>query len=110
MSERDHQKLLAGYNLPHTVNGQALKLLNWTAQAETIVECLRAADRAEGFVLGLDTIKALNAASIEVLYLAFEHAAIPWWLELDLDLDFSPAGASLHFIRLQVVSLSPKKL
>ncbi len=86
MSDRHHQQLLAGYNLPHTVHGQALKLLSWINQAETIVECRRAADRAEGFVLGLETIKALNAPSIEALYLAFEQAATLRGVVLEMDL------------------------
>jgi hypothetical protein len=33
MSDRDHQESLATYNLPHTVHAQALKLLDWIAQA-----------------------------------------------------------------------------
>ncbi|WP_460118996.1 hypothetical protein [Pseudomonas sp. S2_C03] len=66
---------LAAYNLPHAIHEQALKLLANIAQARTAADCHRAADRAEGFGLGVETVKALNAASIEALYLAFEHAA-----------------------------------
>lgn len=66
---------LAAYNLPHAIHAQALKLLGAIAQARTATECNRAADRAEGFGLGLETVKALNAASLEGLYLAFEHTA-----------------------------------
>ena len=36
---------------------------------------------AEGFVLGLETVKALNAASIEGLYVAFDNAATARRLE-----------------------------
>lgn len=70
-------------NLPHAVQAQALKLLGRIAQANTLAECQRAADRAEGFGLGLETLKALNAPSIEALYLAFEHTATARQLELE---------------------------
>lgn len=66
---------LAAYNLPQGIHAQALKLLSNIAQARTAADCQRAADRAEGFGLGIETVKALNAASIEALYLAFEHTA-----------------------------------
>ena len=65
----------AALNLPHAIHAQALKLLANIAQARTAVDCHRSADRAEGFGLGIETIKALNAASLEGLYLTFEHAA-----------------------------------
>jgi hypothetical protein len=64
---------LTALNLPHAIHAQALKLLGNIAQARTKADCTRAADRAEGFGLGIETVKALNAASIEGLYLAFEH-------------------------------------
>jgi hypothetical protein len=35
---------------------------------------LRAADRAEGFVLGIETARALNPDNIESLYLVFDRA------------------------------------
>jgi hypothetical protein len=66
---------LSALNLPQGIQAQALKLLGAIAQARTAADCTRAADRAEGFGLGLETVKALNPASIEGLYLAFEHAA-----------------------------------
>ena len=58
-----------------------MKLLGNIAQTRTATDCHRAADRAEGFVLGLETVKALNAASIEGLYLAFDNAATARRLE-----------------------------
>jgi hypothetical protein len=51
------------------------------AEASTTDDLLRASDRAEGFVLGLETVKALNAASIEGLYVTFENTATTWQLE-----------------------------
>lgn len=66
---------LAVLNLTQAVMTQTLKLLARIAQARNADELWRASDRAEGFVLGLETIKALNAASIEGLYGAFDNAA-----------------------------------
>jgi hypothetical protein len=60
---------------------QALKLLERIQQACTADELFSAADRAEGFVLGLETVKALNAASLEGLYVAFDNAATARRLE-----------------------------
>ncbi|MQT97754.1 hypothetical protein [Pseudomonas helleri] len=75
--------LLAALNLPSTVHAQALKLLGAIAQARSAADCNRAADRAEGFGLGLETVKALNPASIEGLYLAFEHTATARFVVLE---------------------------
>ncbi|MFJ2320268.1 hypothetical protein [Pseudomonas sp. NPDC087817] len=59
---------LAALNLPNAVEVQTLKLLNQIALAHTADDLFRASDRAEGFVLGLEAVKVLNAASIEGLY------------------------------------------
>mgnify|MGYP001039742185 CR=1 FL=1 len=83
MAGTDGQDPFAALNLPHGVHAQALKRLGQIAHARTAAELQRAADLAEGFGLGLETVKALNAASIEGLYLAFEHAAIARGLELE---------------------------
>ena len=72
---------LAALNLPHAVQAQALKLLGRIQQAHSADELWRASDRAEGFVLGLETVKALNDASIEGLYVAFDNAATARRLE-----------------------------
>lgn len=72
---------LAALNLPHAVQVQALKLLARIRQAHSADELCRASDHAEGFVLGLETVKALNAASIEGLYVAFDNAATARQLE-----------------------------
>lgn len=66
---------LATLNLPEAIRVQATQLLGAISQARDLSDLLRAADRAEGFGLGLETVKALNPASIEGLYLAFEHTA-----------------------------------
>ncbi|MDO9345198.1 MAG: hypothetical protein Q7T99_17125 [Pseudomonas sp.] len=72
---------LTGLNLPEAMLEQAVKLLRGIQQADTADEMGRAADRAEGFVLGIETVRALNAASVEGLYLAFDNAANAWHRE-----------------------------
>ena len=75
MTARDEHDPLAALNLPSQVRSRAVRLLVAIDQARTVADCVRAADRAEGFVLGLETVRALNASSIEGLYLVFEQAA-----------------------------------
>lgn len=75
MSVHDMCDPFTALNLPHAVQAQALKLLNRIQQAHSQDDVRRAADRAEGFVLGVETVKALNPASIEGLYLVFDNAA-----------------------------------
>jgi hypothetical protein len=52
---------LAPLGLPAAIRAQASKLL-------------RAADRAEGFALGIETLRALNPGEVEGLYLVFDRA------------------------------------
>jgi hypothetical protein len=63
MSERDRHDPLA-----------ALNLLGAIEQARTKTEVWRAADRAEGFALGVETLRALNPSDNERLYMAFDQA------------------------------------
>ena len=75
MTGHDQHDPLTTLNLPAVMRTQALKLLERIQQARTADELISAADRAEGFVLGLETVKALNTASLEGLYAAFDNAA-----------------------------------
>lgn len=77
--ERDDP--LAALNLPNAVRARTLTLLNAIAQARTTTECTRAADRAEGFVLGIETVNAQSSASLEGVYMAFDNAATARRLE-----------------------------
>lgn len=72
---------LAALHLPPAVKAQTLKLLAQIAQARTADDLFRAGDRAEGFVLGVETVKALNPADIEALYVLFDNAATARRLE-----------------------------
>lgn len=71
-------------NLPTSVQAQATKLLHAIQGARSMIDLQRAADRAEGFGLGIETLRALNPNSIEALYIAFEHAATARQMELEL--------------------------
>ncbi|WP_124403708.1 MULTISPECIES: hypothetical protein [Pseudomonas] len=44
-------------DFPQAVHVRALKLLNSIAQASTVADTLHAADRAEGFAFGIETVK-----------------------------------------------------
>ena len=75
MSGDDGHDPLASPNLPAAIRAQALTLLERIQQARTADELFRASDRAEGFVLGINTVQALNPADIEALYRVFDNAA-----------------------------------
>ncbi|WP_256677724.1 hypothetical protein [Pseudomonas sp. PB103] len=79
--EDSPEKALVALDLPHPVESEAQRLLQQIAQAHTVEDLSRASDRADGFVLGLETVKVLNAASIEGLYKTFEAAATARRLE-----------------------------
>ncbi|WP_339439673.1 hypothetical protein [Pseudomonas sp. EA_15y_Pfl1_P104] len=66
----------AAFDLPSAIHSQAMKLLERIKQAHTPDELWRAAERAEGFALGIETVKALNAASQEALYIVLDNAAM----------------------------------
>jgi hypothetical protein len=74
---------LAALNLPQALGAQALKLLGAIEQARTQTEAWRAADRAEGFALGIETLRALNPRDNEQLYMAFDQALQLRLLELE---------------------------
>lgn len=67
--------VLAALDLPPAVKIQTLKLLARISQAASPDELWRASDRAAGFVLGLETVEVLDAASIKALYEVFDGAA-----------------------------------
>lgn len=66
---------LSALDLPPAVKVQPLKLLARISQAASADELWRASDRAAGFVLGLETVEALDAAGIKALYDVFDSAA-----------------------------------
>ncbi|AHZ72654.1 hypothetical protein OU5_5575 [Pseudomonas mandelii JR-1] len=65
---------LTALNLPEAIRVQATKLLGAITQARDLSELLRAAGRAEGFVLGLETVYPLTIVDVENLYVVVEAA------------------------------------
>jgi hypothetical protein len=62
-------------NLPTAIRAQARQLQAAIGGARSLDELRRAADRAEGFVLGLKTVRALKPIDVENLYVVFVSAA-----------------------------------
>lgn len=60
--------------LPTMVRAAALKLLASVQIADNVQALRLAEQRAEGFVLGLETASAYRAETIETLYIGFEQA------------------------------------
>ncbi|MCF7532056.1 hypothetical protein [Pseudomonas petrae] len=69
--------------MPAAVQQELDLLLAAIKCATTGDEAERAGMRAQGFVLGVERLKALQPASIEALYLAVEHAVELRTSELD---------------------------
>ncbi|MCO7568357.1 hypothetical protein NJH78_00050 [Pseudomonas chlororaphis] len=62
-------------SLPKGVGPQASKLLDAITQAASTPDLNRAGGKAEGFVLGLESAKAIKSQVAEALYVAFDDAA-----------------------------------
>lgn len=62
-------------SLPKGVGPQAAKLWDAITQAGTTDDLNRAGGKAEGFVLGLESAKAIKSQVAESLYVAFDDAA-----------------------------------
>jgi hypothetical protein len=65
---------LSPLGLPAAIRVQGSKLLRAISSAATPEDTHRAADRAEGFALGIDTVRALTPGEVEGLYLVFDRA------------------------------------
>ena len=63
-----------GIGLSPKIEREADKLLAQIARADSMIIAAKAGARAEGFVLGLDSARALNDATIEKLYVIFDSA------------------------------------
>jgi hypothetical protein len=66
----DHQNI----NVPAAVRQELDVLLATIKRATTTDEAERAGIRAEGFILGVERLRALQPLSIEALYLVVEQA------------------------------------
>ena len=61
--------------LPPAILAVSQRLLAAIEEAATLTDTVKASAMAEGFVLGLETARTLEAARIEALYLLFGEAA-----------------------------------
>lgn len=65
---------LDALNLPASVYMQTGNFLARIETCLSLEELQRVADRAEGFVFGIETVRALNYSAIEGLYRLLEQA------------------------------------
>ncbi|CAI8933060.1 DUF2335 domain-containing protein [Pseudomonas sp. IT-P294] len=66
---------IAQISLPKGVGPHAEKLFDAITQASTADDLNRAGGKAEGFVLGLESAKAIKSQVAESLYVAYDDAA-----------------------------------
>lgn len=65
---------MEGLELSPKIGREAEKLLAQIARADSMIIAAKAGARAEGFVLGLESARALNDATIDRLYVIFDSA------------------------------------
>ncbi|ETK18085.1 hypothetical protein [Pseudomonas sp. FH1] len=65
---------MEGIALSPKIDREADKLLAQIARADSMIVAAKAGARAEGFVLGLESARALNEATIDQMYLIFDKA------------------------------------
>lgn len=63
-----------GMTLSPKIEREADKLLAQIARADSMIVAVKAGARAEGFVLGLESARALTEATIDQLYVIFDSA------------------------------------
>lgn len=85
MNKIDSLDPFAGMHLPTAAHARALRLLQGIRHAKTLTDTLHAADRAEGFVMGIESLKALNAARIQEMYRVFDVASQLRQVQLELE-------------------------
>ena len=73
--QRGARMSIAQISLPKGVGPHAEKLFDAITQASTADELNRAGGKAEGFVLGLESTKAIKSQIAESLYVAYDDAA-----------------------------------
>ena len=73
--QRGVRMSIAQISLPKGVGPHAEKLFDAITQASTADDLNRAGGKAEGFVLGLESAKAIKSQVAESLYVAYDDAA-----------------------------------
>lgn len=81
-TRRGDRMSIAQISLPKGVGPHAEKLFDAITQASTADELNRAGGKAEGFVLGLESTKAIKSQIAESLYVAYDDAASQRAIEL----------------------------
>ncbi|SDO53946.1 hypothetical protein SAMN04489798_3211 [Pseudomonas arsenicoxydans] len=74
-NQRGVRMSIAQISLPKGVGPHAEKLFDAITQASTADDLNRAGGKAEGFVLGLESAKAIKSQVAESLYVAYDDAA-----------------------------------
>lgn len=65
---------MEGIVLSQKIEREADKLLAQIAKADSMIIAAKAGAKAEGFVLGLESARALSEATIDRLYVIFDTA------------------------------------
>lgn len=65
---------MEGLGLSPKIQREADKLLAQISRADSMIVAAKAGARAEGFVLGLESARVLNEATIDRLYVIFDSA------------------------------------
>ena len=65
---------MEGMTLSPKIEREAEKLLAQIGRADSMIVAVKAGARAEGFVLGLESARALTEATIDRLYVIFDSA------------------------------------
>lgn len=76
---------MPGLILPPGWATELRKLLVRIEAADSLMNCLLARERAEGVIQGIELSHALDAATIERLYIWIDAAAQARWLQLQED-------------------------
>jgi hypothetical protein len=63
-----------GIELSPKIEREVDRLLTQITQADSMIVAAKAGARAEGFVLGLESARALSEATIDRLYVIFDSA------------------------------------
>lgn len=70
------------YPMPPDVRKQAKRLLDQIQNSESMIHCVKCGSRAEGFVLGMATLKAIPDDTLENLDMLFSQATDKRLVEL----------------------------
>ncbi|WP_213881180.1 hypothetical protein [Pseudomonas sp. dw_358] len=70
------------YPMPPNVRKQAKRLLDQIQNSDSMLHCVKCGARAEGFVLGIQTLEAISADTLENMDILFSKATDARLVEL----------------------------